>query len=109
MQASLKEIALLVNGSVIGDDSVVISTLSPIDHIAPNALIFAEGADNLKRAEQSIAAAVLVAQAEPMINKPVIQVSNPFLAFIQLLDYFYPAQAASRTIHPTAVIDPSAQ
>jgi UDP-3-O-[3-hydroxymyristoyl] glucosamine N-acyltransferase len=109
MQASLKEIALLVNGVVIGDESVLISTLSPIDHVAPNALIFAEGADNLKRAEQSIAAAVLVAQTETPMTKPVIQVSNPFLAFIQLLDYFFPPQAASRTIHPTAVIDPSAQ
>ena len=108
MQASLKEIALLVNGVVIGDHSLLISALSPIDNISPNALIFAEGADNLKRAEQSTAAAVLVANHEVAINKPLIQVDSPFYAFIQLLDYFYPQQAPARGIHPTAVIDPDA-
>ena len=109
MNASLNDIAKLVNGVVIGDGTILISTLSPIDNILPQALIFAEGADNLKRAENSTAAAVLVACCPEGMTKPMIQVSSPFQAFIQLLSHFYPAQKPILGIHPTAVIAPDAQ
>ncbi|OGV38316.1 MAG: UDP-3-O-(3-hydroxymyristoyl)glucosamine N-acyltransferase [Legionellales bacterium RIFCSPHIGHO2_12_FULL_42_9] len=106
MNTSLNDIAKLVNGIVIGDGTVMISVLSPLDNILPNALIFAEGADNLKRAESSMATAVLVAHPLDDMTKPMIQVLNPFQAFIQLLSYFYPAQKPDLGIHPTAIIAP---
>lgn len=106
MNASLNDIAKLVNGVLIGDGSILISALSPIDNISPQALIFAEGADNLKRAESSTAAAVLVASPLDGMMKPMIQVSSPFQAFIQLLNHFYPAQKPDLGIHPTAIIAP---
>ncbi len=104
MNASLFEIAALVDGVVIGDPNVMVSALSPIDHVIDNALIFAEGADNLKKAEASSAAAILVATDTNPINKPSIQVENPFKAFIQLLLHFYPESKPTLSIHPTAVI-----
>lgn len=108
MNASLCEIATLVQGVVIGDKNLMISALSPIDNIINNALVFAEGTDNLKRAEASDAAAILVASNVEGINKPIIQVSNPFVAFIKLLKHFYPERKPDFTIHPTAVISDKA-
>lgn len=102
--ASLQEISNLINGQLIGDESIEISTLSPINDIKPSALIFAEGDDNIKIANQSQASAVLVSQPHAELNKPMIVVSNPFLAFIQLLKHFYPAHVPKSGIHPTAVI-----
>ncbi len=104
MNASLFEIASLVQGKVIGDMNVSITALSPIDHIATNSLVFAEGTDNLKRAEASNAAAVLVANHVDSLNKAMIQVQNPFIAFIKLLHHFYPERKPEPTVHPTAVI-----
>jgi len=104
MNASLTEIAKLVNGTVIGDGTLCVSALSPIDDVVPQALIFAEGDDNIKRAETSLASAVLVSQPHAALTKPMIQVSNPFKAFIQLLSYFYPSQQPEPGIHPTAII-----
>ena len=104
MNASLREIATLVQGVVVGDENLIISALSPIDNITPNALVFAEGADNLKHAENSAAAAILVASNITLANKPIIQVANPFVAFIKILRYFYPEHKADASIHPTAVI-----
>ena len=104
MNASLYEIAALVNGVVVGDKNVMISALSPIDNIIPNALIFAEGTDNLKLAETSEAAAILVSSNVVGINKPLIQVPNPFVAFIKLLNHYYPERKPDPGIHPTAVI-----
>ena len=48
MNASLCDIANLVQGVVIGDDSIKISSLSPIDDIIPGALVFADSEDNIK-------------------------------------------------------------
>ena len=104
MNASLFEIATLVQGVVIGDKNLMIAALSPIDNIIANALVFAEGSDNLKRAEASNAAAILVASNIEGINKPIIKVANPFLAFIKLLHHFYPQRQPTPGIHPTAVI-----
>lgn len=106
MNASLSEIASLVQGVVIGDDKRIISALSPIDNILENSLVFAEGADNLKRAETSGAAAILVANNINDVNKPIIQVTNPFKSFIELLYHFYPAHKPQLGVHPSAVIAP---
>ena len=104
MNATLYEIAALVQGTVIGDKELRVLALSPIDHVMDNALIFAEGADNLKLAEASNAVAILVAKDTHCAGKPVIQVTNPFKAFIQLLLHFYPEHKPAISIHPTAVI-----
>lgn len=104
MKASLIEIATLVQGVVVGDKQLTISALSPIDNIVDSALVFAEGADNLKVAEASNATAILVASNVSGINKPIIQVANPFVAFIKLLNHFYPERKPTPGIHPTAII-----
>lgn len=104
MQATLLEIANLVQGEVIGDGALVISALSPLDCTDPQALIFADGNDNLKKAAASTAAAVLVGDHVTEFNKPMIRVAEPFVAFIALLKHFYPEHKALPGVHPTAVI-----
>ncbi|PJD94079.1 MAG: UDP-3-O-(3-hydroxymyristoyl)glucosamine N-acyltransferase [Legionella sp.] len=104
MNVTLNEIAHLIKGAVKGDGDVHIQTFAPIDNILPNSLIFAEGADNIKRAEASEAAAILVANHIEGLQKPSIQVESPFKAFMQLLQHFHPAHPAVIGVHPTAVI-----
>lgn len=104
MKVSLREIAEIVQGTILGDEHITVNSLAPIDNITAHALVFADGKENLACAEQSSAAAILVDQHTTSTNKPVIQVAHPFKAFIHLLHYFYPPQAAKPGIHPTAVI-----
>jgi len=104
MKATLSDIAALVDGTIIGPPQLEIFSLAPIDNIVPHALVFAEGSDNLKVAEASCASAILVASNISDMNKPIIQVANPFSAFIKLLHHFYPMQKPKVGIHPTAVI-----
>ncbi|KTC86964.1 UDP-3-O-(3-hydroxymyristoyl)glucosamine N-acyltransferase [Legionella brunensis] len=104
MNASLYEIANIVNGVVIGDETTQVSSLAPIDKIITGSLVFADGNDNLQLAENSQAAAILVSDSVTSTVKPIIQVTHPFKAFIQLLHYFYPDKKATAGIHPTAVI-----
>lgn len=104
---SLNEIASLVKGNVVGDGHLTISHLSPIDDIADGSLVFADGLDNIKYAEQSKAAAILVANDINNLDKPIIQVANPMQAFISLLNHFYPNPKHEAQVHPTAIIAPN--
>lgn len=104
MNTQLAEIAEIIQGVIIGEKTVTISKLSPIDDIAPGSLIFAEGQDNLKTAEMSDAAAILVANNVESSSKPIIQVANPFLSFIKLLSHYYPAAKQQLGVHPSAVV-----
>lgn len=109
MNSSLGDIANLVQGVVLGDDSIHISSLSPIDDILSGSLVFVEGEDNLKIAEASAAAAILVGQAIVHSSKPLIQVPHPFKAFITLLQHFNPPQKIKVGVHPTAVLGEGVQ
>ncbi|KGP62916.1 UDP-3-O-(3-hydroxymyristoyl) glucosamine N-acyltransferase [Legionella norrlandica] len=109
MSISLCAIANLVQGTVIGNDTITISTLSPIDNITPGSLVFADGAENIKLAENSEAAAILVGHGIMDSNKPLIQVQHPFKAFIKLINHFNPPKKITPGIHPSAVIDEGVQ
>lgn len=104
MNVALSEIARLIDGEVKGNAEITVQALSPIDDIASGSLVYAEGGDNLKCAENSAAAALLVAKNTNMIQKSAIEVANPLKAFIFLLNYFYPKSKPAAGIHPTAVI-----
>jgi UDP-3-O-[3-hydroxymyristoyl] glucosamine N-acyltransferase len=104
MNASLYEIANLVQGLVVGDEKITILSLSPIDNIADGSLVFADSQVNLQLAEKSQAAAILVKGTITSEVKSVIQVTHPFKAFIQLLNHFYPGKKPILGIHPTALI-----
>ncbi|HRD69321.1 MAG TPA: UDP-3-O-(3-hydroxymyristoyl)glucosamine N-acyltransferase [Legionella sp.] len=109
MNTSLCDIANLVQGMVIGDDSIRISALSPIDNILAGTLVFADSEENLKRAEASPAAAILVNLKTTSKEKPIIQVPHPLKAFIKLLHYFNPSPKHLPEIHKTAVIGEGVQ
>lgn len=104
MNVSLYEIANMMQGVVVGDDKIIVSSLSPIDNITAGSLVFADGPANLQRAEQSEAAAILVNQQTTSSVKTVIQVAHPFKTFIDMLNLLYPANKPEAHVHPTAVI-----
>ncbi|STX27634.1 UDP-3-O-(R-3-hydroxymyristoyl)-glucosamine N-acyltransferase [Legionella beliardensis] len=106
MSISLHEIAKIVQGVVIGNDDIIVSSLSPIENIAADSLVFADGPENLQAAEQSDAAAILTSQHVTHSTKSIIQTAHPFKAFIQLLDVFYPVEKPITGIHPSAAIAP---
>ncbi|MGC1183027.1 UDP-3-O-(3-hydroxymyristoyl)glucosamine N-acyltransferase [Legionella sp.] len=104
MSVSLGDIAHLIKGIIIGDNATKISGLSPIEDITSGTLVFADNDKNLKLAEASPAAAILVNKNTSVSEKPLIQVSHPLRAFISLLHYFHPTPQIPPSIHPTAVI-----
>lgn len=101
---SLKELAQLVQGEIIGDNMVEIKGIAGIDDAGPGDITLVTSIRVLESANQGKASALIVPGNITEISKPAIKVSNPRLAFAQILNHFYPPQKYIPGIDPGAVV-----
>lgn len=109
MSFSAAQIAEHLQGQVVGDSSVQITGLAPADRARAGELTFAENASYFAAAEQSQAAAVLVAGPFESSSKVLIRVGNARVALARVLPLFFPPEQFPCGIHPSAVIADSAR
>lgn len=108
MPFTAAEIAGKLKGDVIGDGSIEITGFAPADRARAGELTFAENAAYFAAAEQSQAAAILVAESFASSKKVLIRVANPRIALARVLPIFFPPEEHPHGIHPSAVIANSA-
>ncbi len=101
---SLLELARLVNGELVGDGNIQIYGASGIDDAEAGEITFAVSNRILEATGRSKATAVLVQPDAPELDKAVIKVRNPRLAFAQILTLFAPKKDFKPGIHPSAQI-----
>jgi len=104
IRMTLSELAQQLGGTYVGDAALLIEGLSSIDDIQPNTLVFAEGPENLQKAEVSVARVILVGEGVVSEKKAFIQVAEPFQAFKALIQQYYAPRKPLPSLHPTAVI-----
>jgi UDP-3-O-[3-hydroxymyristoyl] glucosamine N-acyltransferase len=109
MSFTAAQIAKQLRGEVLGDSSVELTGLARADCARVGDLTFAEKETYFSVAEQSPATAILVAGAFTSSKKVLIRVPNARIAVARVLPLFFPPQKHPQGIHPSAVIDPSAQ
>ncbi|MDQ7787841.1 MAG: UDP-3-O-(3-hydroxymyristoyl)glucosamine N-acyltransferase [Thermodesulfovibrionales bacterium] len=85
----LRELASLIHGEIIGDESIEITGASGIREAKKGEITFLSARKYLKDLAGSGASCVIV--REPLTDIPVAQVKvpNPQLAFAKLLEHFY--------------------
>src|SRR2546421_432790 len=109
MPFTAAQIAKQLGGEVIGDGSVQLIGLAPADKARTGELTFAENASYFAAAEQSHAAAILVAGPFVSSSKVLIRVPNARIALARVLPLFFPPEEQPHGIHPSAVIADSAR
>jgi UDP-3-O-[3-hydroxymyristoyl] glucosamine N-acyltransferase len=109
MSYTVAQVAEKLHGQVIGDGSIPLTGLAPADRARAGELTFAENAAYFAAAEQSKAAAILVAEPFVSASKVLIRVANARVALARVLPLFFPPEKHPRGIHPSAVIADSAQ
>ncbi len=109
MEKTLKEIAEAVSGEIVGDPSIKIKNVSNIEDASDGHLIFVLDKKLVEKLKASKASAVIVPKDIEGIKKPHIKVSDPKLSLAKVLKLFEPKKDHPRSIHKTAVIDPSAK
>ncbi|MBI3721231.1 MAG: UDP-3-O-(3-hydroxymyristoyl)glucosamine N-acyltransferase, partial [Fimbriimonas ginsengisoli] len=105
---TLAEVAALIGGRLVSGGDFSVRRLVPADSDDPNGLAFVEGESYLRRAEASKVGALLVGDGISSA-KPHVQVDSPRRAFRKLTDACRREPRLNPGVHPSAVVDPSAQ
>jgi UDP-3-O-[3-hydroxymyristoyl] glucosamine N-acyltransferase len=110
---TLSELANHVGGRVIGDGSVVIYKVAPIDEALPGEITFLANPRYQKYLSQCRASAVIVGRdvvgsGAQTAEVSYLEASDPYLAFAKILQLFRPAPQYSGAKSPHAYIDSTA-
>lgn len=106
---TLADIAREVSGHLEGDGETAIYGVAPVAEATKTDITFASDVKNLEAATESSAAAVIVAKDAPQLDKALIRVDNPRLAFARVLALFAPERVQPTGVAPTAVIADDAE
>jgi len=106
---STAQIATKLGGEVLGDSELILTGFAPADSAKQGDLTFAENSAYFSRADQSAAAAILVAEEfKSLTGKTLVRIPNARLAFAQILPLFFPDPVFAPGVHPSAVVASSA-
>jgi UDP-3-O-[3-hydroxymyristoyl] glucosamine N-acyltransferase len=105
----LGELATRLGAELRGDPDLEITGVRGIEEAGPTEITFVANPRYAGLARQTRAAAVLVDPEFQQIGAATLRIRNPYLAFSRALGLFYQPPAYAPGIHPTAVIDPTAQ
>jgi len=103
LKKTLREIADLIDGVLLGDGDIEITGVTNIEDATATDITFAV-APHLDKGVQSGAAAVIIPSIITEFAKPAIRVENPRVAFVSLLQLFTPQIMVEPGVHATAVI-----
>jgi UDP-3-O-[3-hydroxymyristoyl] glucosamine N-acyltransferase len=109
MQATLVELATLVNGQIVGDGLVVIHGAATLRDAQPDQITLVDQAEKNQRLENCRAAAVVAPRSFAPENLPAIQVDDVHHAFAIIMRHFCPPRAVPRIgVSPLAMVSPTA-
>ena len=114
MEFSVKQIAEILNGTVEGDDGVMVNTFAKIQEAGTGALTFLAN-DKYEQYLYTTRASAIIVRNELPLNRPVtpviIRVKDPYAAFSALLEFYEKSRMSEKTgieepsfIHPNATL-----
>ena len=103
MEKTLQELATLVGGRVVGDESIVITETRGFEQAVKQSITFAIG-EYVEHIALCQAGAVIVESEVKDAPMAQIVVDNAKAAFAQVLELFHPPVVVPREVHSTAII-----
>jgi UDP-3-O-[3-hydroxymyristoyl] glucosamine N-acyltransferase len=105
MQATLAELAALVDGRLTGDGGVAILGAAPLADVQPGEITLIDRPERAHALAGSRAAAVVAPHGDLDIRLPMIQVEDVHQAFAEIVSQFRPPRARKRVgVSPQAVV-----
>jgi len=109
VKKSVREIAALVGGGVVGDGDVLIGHIRPIDEARDGDLTFLANPKYREWLDNTGASAILVSPDTEAAGKNLIVVKDPYVCLGILLDVFYPKDTYPAGISGKAHIEAGAE
>ncbi|MDD3087095.1 MAG: UDP-3-O-(3-hydroxymyristoyl)glucosamine N-acyltransferase [Candidatus Omnitrophica bacterium] len=105
MRKTLKEIALLIKGEVVGDDNIVITGANGIKESEAGDITFLSNPKYYPLLDSTAASAVITSRDKFETRKAVIRTDNPSLAFAKIISLIKAdTTSCLKGIHPSAVL-----
>jgi UDP-3-O-[3-hydroxymyristoyl] glucosamine N-acyltransferase len=105
MQKTLKEIASIIDGEIIGDENIVVTGICGIKEAKEGDLTFIANSRYLPLIGHTKASAIITSREVKTAPKAIIRTENPSLAFAKMVSLLAPNEVRRpRGIHPTAVL-----
>jgi UDP-3-O-[3-hydroxymyristoyl] glucosamine N-acyltransferase len=109
MQATLAELAALVDGQIVGDGQLMILGAATVRDAGPGQITLVDQVDKAHLLEQCLAAAVVAPKGFVPRSLPAIQVADVHRAFAMIVSHFCPPREMPRIgISPLASISSNA-
>jgi UDP-3-O-[3-hydroxymyristoyl] glucosamine N-acyltransferase len=105
----LGELASRLGAELRGDAELEVTGVRGIEEAGPTEVTFVANPRYSGLARHTRAAAVVVEPEFAEITAATLRIKNPYYAFSRALGMFYHPPAYAPGIHPTAVIDPTAE
>ena len=109
MEIRVKEIAKMLKGTVVGDENIVINSLSKIEQGTKGSLSFLANSKYFHFLPTTKASAILVEQsmkeASNLTNATLIQVEDAYLSFAKIINLFGQENKQNSGIHPSSFVD----
>ncbi len=113
MKQNLKDIAIVVNGTLFGNESAFVTGVAGLEQAGPEDISFLRDVSKIEEATASNAGVIFIPTGTaPTFNqkKNVIEVKNPMAAFAKILDVISEEKQPKRTgIHASACVSPLAR
>lgn len=105
MRKTLRDIAELIQGEVVGDDKVVITGVSGIKEAVEGDITFVANPKYFPFIDKTHASAIITPQDIKTAPKPIIRTDNPSLAFAKVVSILSPTETRHpQGIHPAAIL-----
>jgi len=105
MQKTLKEVASLIDGEIVGDENIVVTGICGIKEAKEGDLTFIANSRYLPLMGHTRASAIITSRDIKTAAKTIIRTENPSLAFAKMVSLLAPNEVRRpKGIHPTAII-----
>jgi len=105
MRKTLKEIAKLVDGVVVGEENTVITGVAGIKEAREGDITFLANPKYFSLIDNTHASAIITSKDVEAVSKPIIRTENPSLAFAKIVAHFAPDEVKHpEGIHSSAVL-----
>ncbi len=104
LRKTLQELAEYLGARVIGDESLVVDGLAPLEAAGPDKITFLANPKYASKVADTGAGAVLMAPGGESFGRNVIELDNPYLGFAKLLTLFYTEKHPPIGVMPEAVV-----
>lgn len=107
--ATLIELAALIGGKVVGDGSVTINRMAPIDTAGPGDITFIANPKYLAKLKDTTASAVIIKSGIECPGVSLLVCDNPYLAFAKVLTALHVQRPAPQGVMDGAWVDSGAE